>query len=275
MKKNLLLATLFFVLFKCNAQTTIDTHAQPSKQEKCKWSCSFAINSMEAQIGKPEESSWGYATGNFNNFGDITNNSLSLSIIPKYFINDQFVLRFEFSISNIDLKNYYDSEFHGSITPETSHILITISIEQRITRYIPGIQFNFFKNKRIVSYGGMTLCYLQYDEMKYHGLYENRSLPGDTLIFSADDNAIAKGGHAFGIGAFMGFNLNVQKHIAIGVEFSDALLSYDLGGEIRGEATKQNIPNPPQTETYSYSTTSYKGIQFSKIIPSFNISILF
>ena len=111
--------------------------------------------------------------------------------------------------------------------------------------------------------------------MNYYDLYEVKTWPENVLTFYAEDNATAKGGFASGIGAFAGFSIYPHKNISIGAEFSYALLYYEIGGEFQGTAVKQEIPNPPKTEVYSNSSTSYKGTQFSKVIPSLNIGVAF
>ncbi len=255
------------------ASVTTTSFAQLEKQEpKYKWSISAAINSVEAQVGDPEHASWGYAYANFNNFGDKINKSLSLSITPKYFINENMLARFEFGLTNINLSSYYNAQTSSS---NTNTIIEYQTIEQKIYRYIPGIQWNFLRKKFIESYCGITVSYLHYNHMAYTNRFEGRNLQSNTLTGGFDDKAIAIGGFAMGGGAFMGGNIYLQKHISVGAEFSTSLLYYEIGDTFSGVSTDLINPNPSTTQIYSYSTTSYKGFQFSKILSSFNISIWF
>src|ERR1035437_45681 len=117
---------LLFASFTANAFAQFETNVPQFENGKgYKWGCALAINSTEALIGNPLYDSWGYATGNFfRNFGDITDKSLCLSIIPKYYINDNLLLRFEFGMTNIDLLSYYDNNANllSSGNP-TSHLI--------------------------------------------------------------------------------------------------------------------------------------------------------
>lgn len=267
------LFTLFSILFLLfSSSYSIAQDDGKKKDKKYKWGCAVAVNSVEAQIGDPEWDSWGYATSNFKANGDIANKSISLCIILKYFINNDFLLRFECGITSINLTNYYDSQ---SGISNSSHVIINQNIKQKIYRFIPGIQWNFIKLKYIEFYVGIITSYLHYKDMNYHNVYETRDLPNNTFTSGFDDKMVAKGGFAEGIGCFAGFNIYLQKHILFGAEFSTSLEYKKIGGGFSGVTKRQTIPDPIITEFYSYSTSSYKGLQFSKILTSFNISILF
>ena len=185
--------------------------------QKNKLSISAAINSVEAQLGDPEWDSWGYVKNNFNNYGDITNKSFSLSVIPKYFISNDILLRFELGVTKINLKYFHDSDPH-SINPPYSHLIQNQSIEQNIYRFIPGIQWNFLKKKFIETYCGMTVCYLHYSDMKYRDHAEQRVLATGVLYGGYEGNTTFAGGFAVGIGAFAGFNIYLSKHFSTGAE---------------------------------------------------------
>ncbi|MCE9540089.1 MAG: DUF3575 domain-containing protein, partial [Bacteroidetes bacterium] len=253
MKTKTFILLLFFIL-------THTVHAQLDNPEpKHKWGCSVAINSFDAQVGEQEWNSWGYAKGNFNNFGSIKNNSLSLSVIPKYFIRNDILLRFEFGTTNITLTNYYDNNADLTSSNPISHSTINQSIDQKIYRYIPGIQWNFMKKKFMESYCGMTASYLQYSKMEYSNTLESRDLPSNKYTGGFEDRATAEGGFASGIGAIAGFNIYLQKHISFGAEFSSTLLYKKIGGAFSGVITNISTSAPPSLQIYSYSTSSYKG----------------
>jgi len=247
-------------------------YAQSEDSKKTNWGIAVGINSTEAQIGTPEYASWGYAGGNFKVFGDIVNKSFSVSIVPKYFIRNDILLRIEFGITKITMTNYYDNQASSAIT---THSTQNQSIEQNIYRFVPGVQWSFMKKKFIESYFGITISYLRYNDMNYHNIYETKELPSNTTTFEFDDKGIATGGFAMGFGGFAGFNIYLEKHFSIGAEFSSALLYKKIGSGFSGEVVSQTIPNPPTTEVYSYSTSSYKGFQFSKMLSSINISFYF
>ncbi len=247
--------------------------AEQSKEKKYKWGFALAINSVEAQVGEPEWESWGYAAGNFKNFGDITNKSISLSITPKYFISNDILLRFEFGITKINMTSYHDANAHLVSNNPTSTIIINQNIEQNIYRYIPSVQWNFMRKKFIESFCGITASYLKYTDMNYHNLYESISLPNDSIMEGFDDKATATGGFAIGVGAFAGFNIYLQKHISLGAEFSSALLYKKIGGRFSGEVVDLVNPNSSVNQTYSFYWGAINEFQFYKILSSFNISV--
>ncbi len=267
MKKITNLHLLLVILAALQQSTKI------SAQDNQKWGISAAINSVEAQLGDPEWSSWGYAKGNFENFGDIRNKSLSLSIIPKYLISNDILLRFEFGITNINLTNHYNNNANLATNNPPRAMISNQSIEQKLYRFIPGIQWNFMKKKVIETYCGMTASYLHYSEMEYQNVTEVWDLASNTIIDGINDNATATGGFATGVGAFAGFNIYLGKHISLGAESSFSLLYYKIGNTFSGISMPLN--NPSATQVYSYTTTSYKGFQFSKIMPSMTITVWF
>jgi len=250
---------------------TIQQSTKVSAQNNLKWGISVAINSVEAQLGDPEWNSWGYAKSNFQNYGDIRNKSLSLSIIPKYFISNDVLLRFEFGITNIHLTNHYNS---ANLAPNNTPNVVSSNqnIEQKIYRYIPGIQWNFMRKKFLETYCGMTASYLHYSDMKYQNATELRTVANNTLIDGIKDNATATGGFAAGVGPLTGFNIYLGEHISLGAELSYSLLYYKIGNTFSGTTTSL-VPNFTE-QVYSYAT-SYEGFQFSKMLPSMNITIRF
>lgn len=246
---------------------------QVSAQSNSKWGISAFYNSTDAQLGDPEWNSWGYAKGNFNNFGDIADKSISVSIMPRYFISKDVLLRLELGITHFNLENNYDANALTSSSPATTSI-INQHIKQNIYRFVPGIQWNLIKVKFIEPYCGITASYLHYANMIYKNRNEVRDLPANTINHGLEDNATATGGFAAGGGAFAGFNIYMNKRISLGAETSFSLLYYKLGGTFSGKATSLGS-NPPGNEAYSYSTSSYTGVRFSKIMPSINVSFLF
>jgi len=258
------------IIFNC-----ISHYSFSQSKKENNWGISFSLNSSSAQVGKPEEACWAYAKLNFFQIGKITDNSISLSVIPYYSINDDILIRVEFGVTNISLKHYYESPTKSLSVTIRDQIIISQSIEQNIYRYIPGIQWNFIKKKILESYGGITLNYLQYKDMTYHNLYEVYDLSTDTLNFYAKDKAHANGGNAVGLGAFVGFKIHFLKCINAGAEFSFATLYYNIGGEFSSETEKQNIPNPPIYDAGSFPASGYEGFQFTKVIPSLNIGFSF
>ncbi|MDP1746457.1 MAG: hypothetical protein Q8L90_12820 [Bacteroidota bacterium] len=242
-----------------------------------KWSISAAINSVEAQMDQKLFDTWASPYVNYyDNYGNKKNKSLSFSIIPKYRITEDMLLRFEYGVTNIDLQ----SNFNGigdTLTQSQGQALgsaNTISyqtISQKIYRYAAGVQWNFMKKKFIETYCGALLNYLHYSDMQW----SQRIISNTTVGRGTNYTSATPGGFATGIGAFSGFNIYVHKQISIGGEFSYSLLYYKLGGVQSG--VQEHIF--PTTPTLIFNWKNYnnasEGIQFSKVLPSLNLTIRF
>jgi hypothetical protein len=261
MKAKIIISAMFLFL------VSYSSFAQRKKEYE--WGCSVAINSIEAQIGTPLQSSWGNAAGNINVFGDKTENSFSWSIIAKYFINDDILLRFEFGITNLQFI------YHQDVKGSAYHSLTDETLNQKVYSYNPGILWSLLKKKSIELYCGVTIRYTHYSNMDFTYDYENRQMPADTVIYWVKSKTIYPGGYSAGIGAFTGFNIYLQKHIALGAEFSSSLLHNKIGGEYSSEGTYQSLPSPPAQLEKGSTSSLYQGFQFSKILSSFNISVWF
>lgn len=238
--------------------------AQENQNEKNehKWGLSVAINSVDAQIGDPERTSWGFEPLYIS---DKVEKSFSFSIIPKYFIRGDILLRVEFGLTNLDFT--YNQDYK-----DINHTITNQSAQQKIYRCLPSIQWNFMQKNNIEFNCGSSLYFLNYSSMNYNQYSEIRQLTTDTLSFWANTDAIFQGGFAIGSGIFTGVNFYLQKRFSVGVEFSSALLYYKLGGQYYLKNVYQSIPNPPVTLPEATYSSSFKGLQFSKIFASFNIS---
>lgn len=246
------------------AQT--DSLKSNMQNHKYKWGCSVAINSVEAQIVNPVQSILG---SSLNPPADKTEKSFSLSIVPKYSISDDILLRFELGITNIQFK--YSQELTNSFY----HSINNSDLNQKIYRFIPGLQWNFFKKKYIEVYCGAIVSYNLYNELEFNDSGENSQMPIDTLLSWFISKTVLPGGFALGIGAFTGFNIKLNKYVSLGAEVSSTLSYYKIGGDYSTERTYQNLPSPPVTEVSGTSSDTYKGCQFSRILSSFNISLWF
>jgi hypothetical protein len=265
MKAKIIISAMFLFLF------SYSSFAQNKKGFK--WGLSVAMNSIQAQVAIPLVANSGEmiidGDGNIVLKGDRTDHSISYSVLPKYYINDDVLLRFEFGITNLNLKADFEVEDVATSYHETDEDEVTT----KIYRYAPGFQWFFFKEKKIESYCGMTASYIYYQSSNYHYYHERRNLTTGALLASNDVTKITPGGFATGAGAFAGFNIYLLKRISLGAELSSSALYYKLGGEVMQTYKDFNIGGPNPTVTY-YSTypNAYKGFKISKITSSFNIS---
>jgi len=212
------------------------------------------------------------ADGNIISKGNRNDRSVSSSFLPKYYVNDDILLRFEFGITNLNLVA------HSEIKDVINNARHTYDAEStnKIYRYALGFQWIFVRKKRIESYCGMTTSYINYKSLNHHYHTERINLATNTLQASNDVTDITPGGYATGAGAFAGFNIYLFKRISLGAELSSSALYYKLGGKATQIYTEFNVsgPNPAVTYNSTYPN-SYKGFKISKTTSSFNISVWF
>lgn len=239
-----------------------------------KWSISAAINSVEAQIDQKLFDTWVFPSANYYAyFGDKQDKSYSFSIIPKYQFADDILLRFELGITGIDLRSHYnginDTGNSGFYPGAVANIIKDVTIEQNIYRILPGLEWNFIRKKHIEFYCGASINFLYYDEMRWTDYIVNNTSINTYAIY----NATTPGGFASGIGGFMGFRFNLNRNWALGTEFSYALLYYKLGGVQEGTYEKHIYNGMFEIIPWTIDNNASTGIQFSKLIPSFNITM--
>ncbi|MDP1746404.1 MAG: hypothetical protein Q8L90_12550 [Bacteroidota bacterium] len=228
-----------------------------------KWELSAAINSVEAQMGQPLYDSWYWAYTNiYGYFGDRTDKSFSVSIVPKYSISDNIKLRLEAGITNINIQSNFNG-ISDSGTTSNNTLIKNDTILQKIYRLIPGVQWHLISTKYIEGYCGLSLSYLNYSEAQWwDNLQNNQTGQSERYV------GTAKGGYAIGVGGFSGFNIHLHKTISIGAELASSFQYYKLGGTFIG-THEYSWTTPKQ---FSITNSSATGTQFSKIMYSFHIN---
>lgn len=277
MKTKSFILLLFFSLTKLAF-----SQFENEEDNQYKWSISASINSVEAQMDQKLLDTWVFPSANYYAyFGDKQDNSLSLSVIPKYMIADDLLLRFEFGMTNIDLRMHYNGG-GDTLTQNQGHIGSTADIikediiQQKIYRYAAGLQWSFLNKKFIETYCGASLNYFHYSEMHWSDYINDITTLSPNYNYS-QYTATTPGGFATGVGAFAGLNIYLHNRVSIGGEFSYSLLYYKLGGMQKGVYERHNSV---WGSTYVYEhwqiyNNASKGIQFSKIMPSLNLTIRF
>ena len=260
MKKGFVLITLMVFPAMGFGQTV------ENKERNHKWGLGIAINSVEAQIGTALQS---VISSAFTSIYDRTEKSYSISLIPKIFIRDNIIIRFELSITNIHFQNSQNS------IDNAYHNIDKRNLKHKIYKLNPGVQWNCLSSKYIEIYCGATINSMLFDQIIFNIYGETRQMPTDTLLAWSSAKTIYKGGFALGIGAYSGFNIFINKHISTGAEFSTSFLYNKIGGGFYSERIFQNLPNPVVSEMSGRSSNLYKGLQFSKILSSLNISLWF
>jgi hypothetical protein len=234
-----------------------------------RWGFSVAYNSAEAQIDQQLINTWTFARINYyDNFSDKTNRSYSLSIFPEYYLKNNILMRFEFGMTNINLLSHYNA-YRDSVSAGFSfNTIVDDTLRQKIYKFSPGIQWKFAKNKIGEIYCGGIFNYSWYSELSWIQNIKSNDVPGRGTIYRAK----TPGGFATGIGAFSGFNINLTKNIKVGCELSYSLLYYRLGGKEKGE-TIGIYPSTTLIQEWVIENNKSKGIQFSKVMPSFHIAV--
>jgi hypothetical protein len=274
MKKTLLLILL----------TSHCAFAQYDVEDKNKWSFSIAYNSVEAQMDQKLFDTWvGPSANYYAYYGDKKDKSYSFCIIPKYQIAKGVFLRFEFGITKIDLESHYNGS--GDTTAQNQPILGSFDgiadgiIQQKIYRYCLGVQWNFIKVKFIEAYCGASFNYFNYKIMDWSEYIEDGASVHQLPDYKNQTyKSTTPGGFAAGIGTLAGVNIYLTHCISLGGEFSYSLLYYKLGGVQSGVwDVYENISSHYYHDhlVWSIHNNASEGIQFSKVMPSFKISIHF
>ena len=242
-----------------------------------RWELSVAMNSVEAQMDQKLFDTWVYPSANYYAYyGDKSDKSFSVSIIPKYKIKDNISVRCELGMTNIDLRSYYEG-IGDTATQSQGHIGGTADIikkdiiEQKIYRYLLGIQWQFIEKKFIGGYCGASLNYFHYGNLYWNDYILNTTSAGRSTNYTA----ITPGGYAFGTGMLVGINIYFSRQISLGGEFLYSLLYYQLGGIQNGTKEELFPTSPKQTVDWKIHNNKSEGIQFTKIMPSLNLTIRF
>ncbi len=251
-------------------------------RKEYKWCASVAINSIHAQIEVPIGTIIGGtgvvgapmvvdADGNIIGRGNRKENSFSISIIPKYRLSEDFLLRTEFTYTDLNATAEFES---NSLSNPILHLMNDHQVDLTIHRFGGGFLWQFVNEKRIESYCGLSAYYQNFGDVSISLYHETRSGIDDTLQSYVSITDDVPGGYALGIGAIIGFNIFLHKHISVGAEFSSSIMHYELGGEAKSYSSGHFVPDYYYTNTTIY-TNSYTGTKVSKILSSFNISYWF
>lgn len=268
MKK--LVLKLFFLVFHTIPFFTL---AQTNNKIKPKFELSLAVNNIYTPMGLIGDATIGLTTDGFwNGGGAKTDASYSFSIIPRYHLSKNLLLRFEFGITRIkENRTITVSSTNGS-SASLLYPLTLDAIEQKTYRYIPSIQWSAFKDKRIDLHIGLSASYLYFSNLMYNSHYEIRNIVPDSLVFEKETTRNVPGGYGLGIGSLAGFDYFLFKNVSIGAEFSNAFIYYNLGGQTTITETTYYPTNVSGIGT-SVIPELYKGMRLEKIFSSFNISI--
>jgi hypothetical protein len=270
------------LLFACFV-ISLNSFGEDKKENK--WEIAFAYNSVEAQMDQKLFDTWVYASANYYGyFGDKKDKSYSFSIVPKYRIANDLFLRFEFGITNINLASHYNG-IGDTVWQQQGHIATAgdiikdDNITQKIYRYALGFQSTIISSKFVDAYCGITLNYFNYTKMYWRdNIHDLSFMLPDYKYF--DYWSLTPGGFATGVSGLAGVNFHLNKWISFGGEISYALLYYKLGGVEHGvfEIYQYNYSLQEhfnRTLPWQINNNASEGIQFSKVIPSFNLAVSF
>lgn len=263
---------LILLLFSFFSSYSMAQNADIKNRVSNRWLLSVGFNAIETQLGYPEEASWGMAYSTLN-LGDKKDKSYSFSFMPKVFVTRNLIVRFEFRMTKFDLR--INSNSKNTLPININYFLFDSKIEQRIYKYNPGIQWNIIKINRLDAFVGLNLSYCFFKKVNYQTTNETRNFNTDSLTQMSITKGYIPGGNAIGLGSFAGFNFYMLRFASIGIEVSSSLLYYSIGGHQTGVTTSY-VSNQPTIKTeFQYASTTYTGVQFSKIICNFNICIRF
>lgn len=268
MKKLFYITTMFF------SSLTYSFSQLPTAQEeknKYKWSISTGINNidfMPGYTGYLQYTSDG-GDGSLQGSGERKNKSLSISFLPKYYLTNDLLLRFEFGISNILMTRFVE-------TKKVTHETYSAEVKQTNYRYVLGIEYLFIEKKRVELSGGMIIPYVNYGNI----VFIDSSFSRDTTINNSilswwTGKANIPGGFSIGVGPILKINYKFLKHVSIGAESSYSFYYTKVGGMNNSGSTYYPTPSSQPIITSNSYKDTFQGFHFSKIHSSINISIIF
>lgn len=249
------------------AQT--DSLKSNKQNHKHRWGIGLAINSFNGQLSSNSEAMWGKVNTNLinNSYGEKKDESISISIISKYYFQEDFRLRLEFGFSNVNLMHHY-SYTDIALRQNTNQV-----INQKIYSTKPGLEWEFFNKKFISTFAGVTASYIRYGDLIYDYDIKVYRLPYDTLYNWASMHTVVKGGFSAGIGVITGLEFAICKFLSFGAEFSSDLMYYNIGGKYE-EVGITYLPEPPTTETFK-TNSKFQAFKFTRIQTSFILIVRF
>ncbi len=234
--------------------------AQNEQDKDYKWGIGVQLNSLDKMPPLA-----GYYFGDdqpYFNTGDRKNKSYSAGLVLNYFFSNNRTTRIKIGISN----NHF-SEHREVVAGNNS--IEDVDFKQKIVNFCPGIFWNMKQNK-LLFYGGFEMPILIYAKLKSTAGYV-RTDPATSLILEQYSGVGEfDGGFAIGPGIFSGFNIQANKKILIGGEFS--ILYRKVGGDLNGTYI-ETIPTNQTVITVDHQTI--QNLAMPRLAASLNITYLF
>ena len=265
---------LFISSLACSSVCYAQSAANESDSVNHRWEIGIAYNSVQAQMNQYLFDTWQVqSTNHYAALGDKHDKSYSVSVLPKYYIKNDLAFRIELGFTAINLNKDYNavgdtlSQNQGQMFG-LENVSKVGNIKQKIYRFIPGVEYTFLRKKFLTVYAGADFVFLFYDKVTWRDSVSLNDIPGRSTTYFSE----TPGGIATGAGVRIGLRAEITKRIAIGCEFTDQLLYYNLGGKQTG-TMHYYYPNGTELDlSWSINNNSSKGVQFTKIIPSIHIS---
>lgn len=266
MKTKLFISILFY-LCVCALIAQTDTVTKKEHLLNPKWQIGVNVNTVEQAIDFVIKE-------RIFLYGHRKDNSYCVGINGSYRLKGDLHFRLGLKYTNNRAEETHDSRedlgYGGG-----GYNLDTVNARQEIIYLQPGVIYNF-QYKKLDFYGGFQIVYKNYG-----------TIAGNTTQFFYQSNGTfneqikyyltSKGGYSIGIGALAGFSFNVWKGIHIGAEFSSAYSYHEVGGKVTIVKDVVNFTSPSGSYYGSYQETyqTFKGVDFSEILSSLNISYKF
>lgn len=267
-KTNLL--ALFSILFLLiSSSYSIAQEDGKKKEKKYKWGVSVIVNSAHDKLGLTGSTVLDNFGGPMlNNIGTAKHDkSLSIGGLLKYSLNSYDIIRFEFIVTNINMKSKSNFvQINKNYSNENT-------FKQNITTYNLGIQRSF-KKDFFEIHGGLMLSYSDYRKISLFISHVEKNISTDSTTFWNTREFIVPGGFVTGFGGFIGFSFYLNKYFSLGAEISLAYCYVNMGGKLDDIQISQYPPNPILMNSSRYDE-SYQGFRFTKLNPSINANIYF
>jgi hypothetical protein len=196
------------------------------------------------------------------------NDSLTLGITAeKYFADDSYLLRFDFSYANMNLVYSESTASNDGTNLNTSDYSQTE--KQKFYNFNMGIGNKVAFNKFNFSFGVyIPLTFVPKGEI----IRDVKSYNNGTLMQKTYCTGTYKSTMAYGIGTFAEINTTLFRHISVGADFTYQLQHLSRKLDWHGEFT--DYSGTPYTST-DEETLKFKNFFTSRIIPSIVISYTF
>ena len=244
---------------------------QDSAKKVSKWKIGVEIGTIEPIT----ETGYNILFTQFESMGVYSherNNSGSFGITGSYLTKSGCGFRLSTKYGLYKSSRTFDNrEFSAGSIPYDPYTIDTFSVKQPSLIFSPGMFWNF-SFKKINLIGGFQMIGQVYSPAKERHIHRYYDLQTNTLLDYRTYDYKLTGGYSIGLAPFVGFSVNIFKHISLGAEFSSTYAYYHTGGQFSYTETRIY---PGWLEQGYVDTHTYNAFKFSRLNTSIALSYNF